>query len=404
VDTLKRFYLILIMLLITGSELLAQGKYQFSPGPDLWYNSIDGIRIGVRLRGQMAGSLGDGPHRLDTGVWVGSKWPDKPISYYASLTEPIPSWSSFGSEASLEGFSSVREGFYSHGITFRKRWQNGFNEKEHIRIQAIAETNKRYDLRYVELEDLWDTDALYLFEPLFEVNREYDLLGPLSHGLTATIAGQGAVNKAPFSQIEFEQQGKIPIYNDFKLGHRIFFGASSSNVPVQYQYRLSMGRAIEDVTIGFSRSRGTLPSSGFERGWLHIPDGPNLRGYGPSEMQEAINETPLTYRSSAAINLELDFPNPVSWMIDETPVLGGIVNSRMYLFKDIGQGWGEKTSNVKMNLGVGLSLGLNLPESLGKNKVLTIRYDVPFWLSDPAFDEPNYKFRSKFGFSNVISW
>ena len=67
------------------SHLQAQ-TYQFSPYPDLWYNDIDGIRIGARLLGEVEGTFNDGPHRLDAGLWVGSKIPSNPVSYYFSIT------------------------------------------------------------------------------------------------------------------------------------------------------------------------------------------------------------------------------------------------------------------------------------------------------------------------------
>lgn len=402
--TLKTIYSVLLLLISTNSVVIAQNKYQITPGPDLWYNSVDGLRIGVKIRGQMAGSMGDGPHRLDVGFWLGSKWPSSPFSYYASLTELVPGWSSFGSEASFEIISSIREGFYSHGLTFRKRWQNGFNENEYVQLYVLADVNKRFDLDYVALPVLWDSKTLYMFEPNLEVNGNYGAIGPISQSLLFRIAGQGAFNQDFFTQLEFEQEGKIELYDDFKLGHRIFFSTSSSNVPTQYQYRLSTGKAVEDLNNGFGRSKGTLPISGFEQGWLHLPDGPNLRAYGLYEMKQIFTDKPNIYRSSAAINLELDVPNPISWIVDQTPILGGILNNRMYFFNDTGQGWGSEKSKIQSNFGLGLSVGLNLPESLGKNKILTVRYDVPFWLSHPVATEPNFKYRSVLGFSNIIRW
>ncbi len=393
-----------IFLLFYCSTVVCAQKYQIIPGPDLWYNTVDGLRFGIKVRGQIAGSFGDGPHRLDAGLWAGSKWPTQPISYYASFTELVPAWSSFGSQATLEAFSSVREGFYRHGLSFNKRWQNGFNENEFIQFKIKADINRRYNLDYVAIPTLWETSSLYMIEPLLEVTRNHNMLGSLSHRITARVAGQGAFNDDLFAQFEVEQQGLVHLSHTFKLRHRIFFATSSSNVPVQYQYRLSMGKAIDVLNIGFSRSKGTLPIAGFDRGWLHVPDGPNVRGYGPSEMKVGISEPLSIYRNSAAVNLELDVPNPISWVIDQTPVLGGILNNRMYIFNDLGQGWNPRKSPIQSNLGLGVSFGLNLPETLGNNKVLTLRYDVPFWLSHPPENESNVAFRSIFGLSNIIRW
>jgi hypothetical protein len=403
VDTLKTLSFVIFLLFSSITVVCAQ-KYQINPGPDLWFNTVDGVRFGVKVRGQMAGSFGEGPHRLNVGLWAGSKWPSQPISYYASFTELVPAWSSFGSEATLEAFSSVREGFYRHGLSFKKRWQNGFNENEFIQFNLNTDISRRYDLEYAAIPTLWETNSLYMIEPLLEVTRNHNVLGRLSHHLTARVAGQEVLNDDIFAQFEVEQQGLVHLSYAFKLRHRIFFATSSSKVPVQYQYRLSMGKAIDVLNNGFSRSKGTLPIAGFDRGWLHVSDGPNLRGYGLSEMKLSIINPISTFKHTAAVNLELDVPNPISWVIEQTPILGGILNNRMYIFNDLGQGWNPRKSPIQSNLGLGVSLGLNLPEKLGNNKVLTLRYDVPFWLSHPLENESNVAFRSIFGLSNIIRW
>jgi hypothetical protein len=289
-------------------------------------------------------------------------------------------------------------------LSFKKRWQNGFNENEFIQFNLNTDISRRYDLEYAAIPTLWETNSLYMIEPLLEVTRNHNVLGRLSHHLTARVAGQEVLNDDIFAQFEVEQQGLVHLSYAFKLRHRIFFATSSSKVPVQYQYRLSMGKAIDVLNNGFSRSKGTLPIAGFDRGWLHVSDGPNLRGYGLSEMKLSIINPISTFKHTAAVNLELDVPNPISWVIEQTPILGGILNNRMYIFNDLGQGWNPRKSPIQSNLGLGVSLGLNLPEKLGNNKVLTLRYDVPLWLSHPLGNEKNIAFRSIFGLSNIIRW
>src|SRR5690625_4105812 len=109
--------------------------YEVIPKPDIWYNDVDGIRLGIILDGQVPGSFGDGPHRLDAGVWLGLWFPDLPVSYYVSFTEPIAAWSEFSSEAAIELVSSIRTGYHNHGIGFSKRWQQGFDDGKHIEFR-----------------------------------------------------------------------------------------------------------------------------------------------------------------------------------------------------------------------------------------------------------------------------
>jgi len=46
---------------------------------------------------------------------------------------------------------------------------------------------------------------------------------------------------------------------------------------------------------------------------------------------------------------------------------------------------------------------LNIPDYLGKPRGFVLRYDIPFWLSDPDSGD-SFKFRSLIGFGAVLSF
>ncbi len=47
-------------------------------------------------------------------------------------------------------------------------------------------------------------------------------------------------------------------------------------------------------------------------------------------------------------------------------------------------------------------LSINIPDYLGKNRGLMLRYDLPLWLSHPG-NEANFKFRNVIGLGAVIN-
>jgi len=395
---ITRLILVLVFL-VSFADATAQSKYSLSLAPDLWYNDKDGARIGIRFRGQMPGTFGDGPHRLDAGIWLGSKLPNDPITYYVSLTEPIPAFSDFGSEASVEGFSSIRDGYQMHGFAASKRWQQGFNEKEFSSIKLQSTYTQRYDTRYALLPNMWQTRPVYAAETTLHSRRESDILGTTAQTLQLTIGSYLHNDSESFAQLEVEHLSHKYLGSGFAFKHRVFMGLSGAHTPTERTYRMSSGKAIDEIGSGITRSRGILPQKGIEQGWIHTADGPNLRGYGRSEMSRLTEGRPETVRNVGALNLELDYPNPFSWMLSRIPVLGGILSSRMYVFSDLGMANGS----VRSNAGAGFSVGFNIPDYLGRNRSLSLRYDVPAWLSKPQPNDSKWEYRSVVGIWSVIN-
>jgi len=395
----KRLILLFLIIVVSYIDSTAQSRYSVNMAPDLWYNTIDGARIGLRFRGQMAGTFGDGPHRLDAGVWLGSKLPSDPVSYYLSLTEPIPAFSDFGSEASVEGFSSIREGYHNHGFVVAKRWQKGFNEREFAAIRLQSSYSQRFDTRYALLPSMWQTQPVYAVTTKLQTRKDSDIWGTLAQSLQLTVGSKLQPDTGSFLQLEVEHLSQKQLGSKFAFSHRIFMGLSGNDTPIERRYRMSSGKAIDEIESGITRSRGILPQAGIDDGWIHTADGPNLRGYGRIEMEQLLNGRPVVVKNVGSLNMELDYPNPVSWLLSRIPVLGGILNSRMYVFTDHGMA----NNSVKSNAGTGISVGLNIPDYLGRSRSLSLRYDVPAWLSKPEISGQKWKYRSVFGIWSVIN-
>ena len=398
---------------ISSASAQTSKSYEFIPAPDLWYNDVDGIRLGIRLKGQVPGTFDDGPHRLDSGVWLGTWFPDLPVSYYVSFTEPIPSWSDFGSEASVRAVSSVRTGYTQQGIGFNKRWQQGFDERRYRELTIFSTYEKRFDSEYTAFPVLWSDDDKFLSSVTADIQDE-NRFGTYMLSLEGSI--QYLNQSYGFGSLTAVQQ--IPFNDNWSLKLRGFAGTSSDRTAPEYLFSRSTGQAIQTLSGGVTRAKGTIPQPWMESGNFHIAGGANLRGYTGQDIasfsgvsctectqQEISNLQPNIYNSVAAVNTELDYPNPIKSLFKSIPYVSEFITLRSYLFFDTAStlGSSDSSSSWIADGGAGFALSLNIPDYLGKPRGFVLRYDIPFWLSDPDSGD-TFKFRSLVGFGAVISF
>jgi len=391
-----------VALLLLSLAAFAQDSdsYKLNFYPDAWYNDVDGVRIGAFVLGEMEGTYLDGPHRLNVGVWLGTKFPDLPVSYYFSFTEPLLPESSPGNEANLQLQSSVRTGLSSHSFSINKRLQPGFDELTFKKFTFSVITERMFDLDYRPYPLLWSDDDWktflkfnFIWSRNFEVGR---------FNLAASYA------LFSFGDIEITQQ--IHLSNDFKIRLRGFMGYNDPQGRNEYMYGRSYRPAAEWLDKGISRAKGTIPSSLLDEGLIHFTGGANLRGYTEQDFKElATRLAPLNYNFVASLNAEFEFPNPVGRML-EGSIVEDFVSFRSYLFGDTGTFSNEYYGRHLLNdvshqfsdAGVGFQFSINIPNYLGMDRGFALRYEIPFWLSHPQ-NEPRFKFRNLIGIGAVIS-
>ncbi len=400
------------LIIYTDSEAQTR-SYELIPAPDLWYNDVDGIRIGVRLKGQVPGTFEDGPHRLDFGVWLGTWLPDLPVSYYLSYTEPIPAWSDYGSEASVQAISSIRTGYHRHGLAFNKRWQQGFDERRYRELSLFNSYERRFDNEYAAYPLLWSDDHHILSRLSAELHDD-NRLGWYNISVTGILQYlDDGFGTASISAIQ-----RIPFGEYWGLRLRGFAGISSSDTAPEFLFSRSSAPAVETISSGISRAKGTIPQPWMESGNFHLSGGANLRGYTSRDIPTFLAEAcvdclpsaflfpePVLFRSIAAINAEIDYFNPINYLFNRIPYAAEFIDFRSYIFFDAGQslGVGNDPDMLFADAGAGFSLSLNIPDYLGKPRGFVLRYEMPFWLNEPG-TESAFKFRHLFGFGAVISF
>lgn len=382
-------------------------SYDLDIYPDLWYNSVDGVRVGGFILGQMEGEYESGPHRLDAGIWLGTNFPDLPVSYYISFTEPIKPFVFPDNEANFKVTSSVRTGLSRHSISFNKRWQEGFDELNFQKLSFSFNRERMFDYDYRPYPQLWEDDWKSLMGADFQLSRN---LETGRFNLKASFAQNLASQSFSKGDLEITQQFQLSKGFEFNL--RGFVGYISENAPYEYFYGRSYRPAAEWLDKGISRAKGTIPGSLLDEGLIHMNGGANLRGYTFQDFESlSTTNRPLNFDRVASLNAEFVFPNPINELLVGS-IVEDFVSFRSYLFGDIGQFYRDnylQTPDIQSDVlqansdaGIGFQFSINIPNYLGMDRGFALRYEIPFWLSHPENDD-KFKFRNLIGIGAVIS-
>lgn len=377
------------------------GNYNLSFHPDIWYNDVDGIKAGTVFKGRMSGTAEEGPHRIDLGIWLGMWFPSLPISYDLTYTEPVSSLSEYGNEFNLQLHSMVREGYHSHGVSVNKRWQNDQDYHSFWQAGFDYKFEKRFDHEYILFPILWSDRWKGLIKPNF-AHQHINRAGIFSFNLHSRL---NTIDTFFYTaSVSISQQ--IKIVGNWELRLRGYAETVSDDAYNEYMLLLSSGSEIERLDNRISRSKGTVPVNWMNKGYVHFAGGANMRGYQKPVINSIIENQPQLYKSAGALNIEFDFPNPIQYAITNTEMISGFLSFRSYFFTDLGSAYGHSDSDedgIFSNLGAGLALSLNIPDYRGRPRGFVIRYESPFWLSDPDGNE-KFHWRHLLGFGATITF
>jgi len=388
-------------------------NYRISTYPDLWYNDTDGIRLGLRFLGEVEGTFKDGPHRLDAGIWVGSKFPENPVSYYFSFTEPIPVISDFGSEGNIQFISSIRTGYSMHQLRLNKRWQQEFDDLDYTELSFFGSYEKNVDSSYRfdpgGWSDTWKT--LVGLDGVF--SRDFDQFRTHNSAQFLRELDQG------FNSIQFQSVNRIKLSDGVHLRTRFYFHQADANSYNEYFGYLWTNAPAFWLQNGFKRASGTIPDSWLTDGFFHFSGGPNLRGYSDHAINGFERSVYTQYQTVYGVNFEFVYPNPIDKVLNKNEIIGDLVEFQSYLFFDAGGGENEVQKQVPVSAqnegmifetgtitdaGLGFQFSVNIPDYLGKDRGIFIRYDIPFWISAPSNNESNFKLRNVIGIGAIFNF
>ncbi len=387
-------------------------NYRLYIGPVLWWNAFDGVKVGVNFNGNFLNykhifnltvwgstSLGQGSTGRYEFADSSTNNFDK-INYrfdYKTSTDKILKNSDvFLTSMYMEGFEC-----YIFGGQVELGKNKNVLFKLYMKWMARPINEKRSYLLYPEE---WNTPDVVNNS----VNAEmlYRYAKPKSSGALQVDLRTNAVgSEYDYHYIQATHVNNFQFWR-FELRSRVMgrLGMGSNPAPESSLF-FAQANPEEMMDNVFTRSKGFFPN-----GWVgefrddvnhfHHGGGLNVRGYaGYLIVEEKEGQTYAAYKGSsgASVSLELDLDGIVKW---QPKKLSDYIHLDLYLFGDGGfivydaGTAGNTFSKFRTDAGAGAALTIKKWGLFDKLKPLTIRFDVPFFLSNtPSVSPDNFQFR-----------
>jgi hypothetical protein len=393
--------------------------YRLYTRPDLWYNSIDGIKAGWHFEGDYLSSL----HKLDATIWFNThilqskdyyvfeseSYFDRyvPVNYSFNYTTPITKQMP---KLQVQINSRLLDGLWYHRGGFN--WfQNGRNT-----ISLYAQSMWRpvaYDLDYLTYPQEWSSTKA---RPNSSLNASwthnynykrgngaytFSVRTPLFSGNSATAFNY---SYAQLEAINNNDLGKLEVRT------RLFgrYGTGST-IPYESALYAAGANGEEMMEDKYTRTQTFIPTewqgySQTEMNHFQQGGGLNLRGYAGYLIAEQ-NGGPIMIgykaRSGVAANAEVDFDKYIKF---RPLITRNWLHADLYAFGDAGmmelsnattaQYWNiaptTTWSDIRVDAGLGCALTIKKWGIFDKAKPLTLRFDVPFFVNRPTFANSDY--------------
>lgn len=390
-------------------------NYELNSRPDIWYNSYDGLKVGLHLNGDYLNHH----HIFDANVWLNTGFLQ--ASYDSTVQENEFDKISFLINYKHNLDKLTKNAFFNLGAkSLDGLW--GFNA-------GIEKTDNSGDNIFrVGFKSMYrqdSTDLVYLLNPgEWGVDKWNNIISAGYEHKYEYEKGNGNIqldlrSSTIGSAYDFAQLS-LTVLNSSRLDKFIFktrtFAqvGSGSNIPKESALMLASANNEELMDNKFTRSEGILPGEwagyGEVTDHFHHGGGLNLRGYAGylAPYLNSNGEIILTYagNTGAALNAELEFDE---YFRTKSKFLGKYFRLNTYLFGDIGiinsNLPGEKITfaDFRADAGAGVALTIKKWGPLETAKPLTIRFDMPFFLNQtPALDPDHFKFRWILGVSRAF--
>ena len=405
------------------SSLPDRYNYTVKWRPDVWYNSIDGIKTGLHFNGGYMKYK----HLFHVTAWLNTGL----ISQYRDIypfndtpgaiirTSPQNDIHRFSINASysnplnvfnLKAGHTLKAHWLDGLVGGSYRWDVALNEKTSINVGVRSMYRPDFDS---ELYPLFQPDTItdahvwesQLFNNTLRVglNRKYNYIrgnGDMNlNFVSSTILSDYNYAYANFVVTNYNRLGK------FDVNTRFFIQYSDDRLPGESALYAAGANPEEMFENKYTRSHGIVPDEWVRFGNItnHFQHGGglNLRGYNGYVMVEQQGNDLNNYfiyqsNSGASGSIEIEFDRLVKF----APGFLSVFKLDPYIFADAGvigydNNAGEKRiSYPRVDAGVGAALTIKRFWVLDEVKPLTVRFDVPLFLNRPPFAEEEFvKFR-----------
>lgn len=396
--------------------------------PDVWYNNYDGVKIGLHLNGNYMNQK----HVFSFTTWYNSAMATnyKTINYIeSSIIYPIHYNLSYRHRMAklldLDLQSRVLDGLVLNKIGLNKTVRNTTYK---INVKSM----RRVQLYYLPAFEKINVNGLSFHPELSSYDKWNNTLNlEMEHNYSKGI-GTGKIilgmrTSAIYSDFDYASIYMNIVQNKtlhkFDLRTRLFAQyMTGNNAAPESQLYLAGANPEEMAENKFTRSAGILPADWFSIGQntnhFQMGGGLNIRGFAGYLMPvtQGLNQY-FMYKgnSGASVSLELDYDKYFN-----IPPRGLLKNFHLdsYIFGDAGilQANNPKISettlpidnqtistNVLASAGAGFALTIKRWSYFDGIKPLTIRFDMPLYLSNAPFvDENNIKFRWQLGINRTF--
>lgn len=385
--------------------------------PDIWWNSIDGIKIGAHIEGDYMFTM----HKLDATVWfnthIGRKdsFLSKELGYQAyvpinyTLNYITPLTRNFP-RLQLQINSRLLDGLSYHrlGLNWIADEHNVVSLYELTMWRALI-----YDKSYLIYPNEWSSTR---GKPNSSLNidwtHKYNYLAGIGSYVVSLRAPFLAGNTNPFNyayaQVEAVNYNRIA---KLEVRTRLFgrYGVGN-NIPYESALFLAGTNPEGLMENKFTRSIGFVPDSWsgispYETNHFQQGGGLNLRGYADYFIADQRNgQTLIGYkgRSGLSGNLEIDIDDYIPL---KPKKIRDYLHADIYAFADAGiiqlsaantsTYWNTtpttEWSDLRIDAGLGTAITIKRWGQFSKIKPLTVRFDVPLFINRPPYANPQYK-------------
>lgn len=331
--------------------------------PSIFYNTPDGIKIGVREKGNYIYPK----YQTSAEILFSAKkgWPS------ADLT-----WKSPLSGSSTDYLYSVR-GYYLAGRTGGE-----------IAAGKEAHRSLSYKIGW-QFSRL--TEREYLLMPWSSGNVSNIFLSakkektyrdnPYSWDFIAKGRSSTFGSDFDFQQVELSWTNFFDFDYDKKVVMQFGAGFSFGDIPLQNYFYLAQASPLKQFDHPYARAKGTLPVELIRKGHFMVPGGGDIRSSLETPVSvESIGENLLSGKLRAYI------PSPFQLSPVRLPILSRLEWS---LFSNWAQVWDSKIYSDQFAGEAGFSITYNyLPIWIRYFHIAKIHLDFPVWLNKPA---PGYE-------------
>ncbi|MBA3828049.1 MAG: M1 family peptidase [Taibaiella sp.] len=392
-------------------------KYRFYYRPDIWWNPIDGIKLGAHLEGDYLFTL----CKVDAAVWFNTHLLQQDrykiagegaydryqvfnytFNYLSPLTRNTPKVQLQINSRLLDGLNYHRGGFNwlaNDANTFQlfgiAQWRQKSQDLDYL-IYPGEWSSKQYNINasvnaaWIHRYNYYRGNGTYTFSFRVPISNDH------ANSFNYSYAQLESVNYNSLGKLQVRTRifGRYGTGNNIPYESALFLAGANPEQLLENKYTRSIG-FIPDDWKGISR----YDVNHFQQG-----GGLNLRGYaGYFAADERGGQTLVAYkgRSGASASVEADFENYLSihprltrnWLRAEVYAFAdaGVMELSHYTLPDF---WNitptTMWSDLRIDAGLGLALTIKNWGVFEKAKPLTLRFDVPLFLNRAPYGNPQY--------------